>query len=374
MELDVRGLKSPTVTELYITATPTPGRPAAEQGREVFQAIQSLLGRHQARLCQERVFAPAHATDTLRALRAQAYGPLDDAVEPTWLTTGRPDDALAAVQVHAVSGLPQPRILSAGDGVQARAFELNGHKWVIASGLTAPEAGSVAGQARGMFEKAAALLEQVGADLRAVARTWIFMDDILAWYGQFNQVRTGFFLERGVIGPAITENRLPASTGIGISPAGQAKCALDLFAVVGGADCIHRYHAAGKQLSAFDYGSAFARSAVAKSPAGQAVFVSGTAAIDTAGRTCCVGDIRGQLRMTLDNVVAVLRDMSCRPDEVVQAIAYCATPEVEKAFLGSFADELPWPWVTLIGDVCRSDLLFEVEVTACPGARRVQKS
>jgi len=29
-----------------------------------------------------------------------------------------------------------------------------------------------------------------------------------------------------------------------------------------------------------------------------------------------------------------------------------------------------WPWLTVIGDVCRDNLLFEAEVTACEPAKR----
>ena len=49
-------------------------------------------------------------------------------------------------------------------------------------------------------------------------------------------------------------------------------------------------------------------------------------------------------------------------------LAYCTTPRVEAHFIASYAHELPWPCLTMIGDVCRDDLLFEIEVTACPKA------
>jgi enamine deaminase RidA (YjgF/YER057c/UK114 family) len=94
------------------------------------------------------------------------------------------------------------------------------------------------------------------------------------------------------------------------------------------------------------------------------VFVSGTAAIDEAGRTCCPGDAPGQIRMTLENVLAVLSDMRCSPRDVVQAMAYCKTPAVAERFAADFQATLSWPWVVVVCDICRDDLLFEVEVTA----------
>ena len=95
------------------------------------------------------------------------------------------------------------------------------------------------------------------------------------------------------------------------------------------------------------------------------VSVSGTAAIDTEGRTCHLGQIVPQIRMTIDNTLAALRDARCRVGDVVQAMAYCKTPAVAEAFVAGGATKLRWPWVIVIGDVCRDDLLFEAEAMAC---------
>ena len=60
---------------------------------------------------------------------------------------------------------------------------------------------------------------------------------------------------------------------------------------------------------------------------------------------------------------AVLNEMQCRDEDVVQAIAYCKTTEIEKLFWSQWSD-LVWPSLTVIADVCRDDLLFEMEATA----------
>jgi enamine deaminase RidA (YjgF/YER057c/UK114 family) len=371
MGLDVRAVESPQAMEMYVTATPSASASLSQQGREAFGGIGDVLREHRAWICQERVFAPQGALETLAPIRAQAYGELADPVGPSWLVAPGSQRRIAGVQVHAIRGLPRPRPLPSATGAYGRVFELDGCRWVTASGLSAPEAGSPAQQARATFHKAQALLARAGADMRSVARTWIFMDDILGWYSQFNQARTGFFRDCGVIGGRRVRGRLPASTGIGVSPARGGKCLLDLFAVVGGQGTVKRYHAAGKQQSAYEYGSAFSRASQIRSPAGQTVFVSGTAAIDATGASCFPGDPAAQIRMTIENALAVLAEMNCRPADVVQAVAYCANPRVRKLFETRSAAQLPWPWVTLIGDICRADLLFEIEVTACPGAGKM---
>ena len=371
MALDVRGVESKEALELYITAKSGGGGSIGQQGYEVFSGIASVLRGNGAWICQERVFAPGGAVEELRQVRASAYEELNDRVEPAWLNSGTAEDRIAGVQVHAIRLGRRPRTLAIDGAERGRIFEQNGCRWVVASGLSAPQAGEGPAQARATFEKAEILLKQAGTDMRSVARTWIFLDNILAWYNSFNHARTSFFIDRGILGQANREQRMPASTGIGVSPASSAKCTMDLIAVAGPETSIKRFEAAGKQKSAYEYGSAFARAARAKTPAGQTVFVSGTAAIDEAGATCCVNDPRGQVQMTLENVTAVLKQMDCGVRDVVQAVAYCATAEVKELFESCWAETLPWPWVTVIGDICRRDVLFEVEATACAGAKRV---
>jgi enamine deaminase RidA (YjgF/YER057c/UK114 family) len=232
-----------------------------------------------------------------------------------------------------------------------------------------------------MFELAQAALRLAGADMRSVARTWLWLGDILDWYDGLNQVRRDFFRRCGLIGGPGDQPRLPASTGIGVRPAGPATCSMDLRAVcppagvpLADGELIQHHHAAGMQDSPYRYGSAFSRAATAVSPAGQGagrtLFVSGSAAIDPSGASCCPGDARGQIEMTLRHVRAILAEHGCGDDDVVQAMAYCKTPEAMDVWRAEWADA-PWPTVSLIADVCRPELLFELELTACPGVRRV---
>jgi enamine deaminase RidA (YjgF/YER057c/UK114 family) len=356
MSIAVRRIESSHAAELYVTVTPT------DRGRDIFGAISDLLREEEAWICQERVFAPQRELAGLREIRSRAYAGLNDPVEPAWLDAEDADGVMPGVQVHAIRAASRPQILSA-DGAHARLFEIDGCRWLTAGGLRAPKAGDAPAQARASFEKAEILLRKAGADLHAVARTWIFMDDILSWYDQFNEIRNTLFRERGILDP-IGGGQMPASTGIGVRPADGARCSIDLFAVMGPNGPVQWYGAAGRQRSAYEYGSAFARAVAARTPGGRTVFVSGTAAIDDAGVTCCLNDRLGQIRMTLENVSAILRQLSVRQEDVVQAIAYCADPETQTAFTRHARDELPWPWLTMIGDVCRPDLFFEVEVTA----------
>jgi enamine deaminase RidA (YjgF/YER057c/UK114 family) len=385
MRLDVRQCRSDQALELYVAAIPDPGRTLGDECGDVFATIEDVVHAHGARICRERVFIAPGQQPVVEQARATAYSRLDALAPPDWLLAGTSDGGAGGVQVHAVRGPRGWRPLHNGAGILGWCFEQDDRRWAVTGGLALPLAGDGPAQARAVFEKAANLLAQAEMDLSCIARTWIYMDDILSWYSPFNRERNRLFVERGLLatgdptGGANGKNvwLVPASTGMGISPARGGKIALEVFAVTpiaaaggnrAGAACIERHAAAGRQRSAFEYGSAFARSATADTPAGKTVFVSGTAAIDEQGRTCFVGDARGQMRMTLHCLLAVLRDRGCTGPDVVQAIAYCKTPYIAAEFRRIWGCEIAWPWLTVVGDVCRDDLLFEVEVTAFPGA------
>ena len=356
----VHRLESAAATELYLTATPGPG-PAQRQAQALYEAIARVLRQEQAVIVAERLFADRQALEVALAARARAYGELDDGVAPSLLTPRAPEQPILGVQVHAIRGITQPTILSSRGVPRARAFTCAGYSYLTASALGAENLKGGPAQTHAVFSQAHDLLRQAGGSIRDIARTWVWTDDILAWYPQFNQARSAFFGAHGLFAPP---GFVPASTGIGVSPAGGARLALDLFAAWGKPDAVARFPAAGNQNPANLYGSAFARAARAKTPAGSTIFCSGTAAIDAQGRTCARDDAGAQVQMTLDNVHAVLRDMGCTSADVVQAMAYCATPQALDGFRARAADALPWPCLTMTGDICRGDLLFEVEVTA----------
>ena len=360
--LDVRIRKSSQATELYITARPKASADVAATAQGLFAAAAAILQEHDAAILQERVFATPQAMPALASARRAARGDLADGVEPTWLVVPPCEaGAISGLTVHAVAGRgrPEPVVL---DGVACgRRLMMGDQTLLVGCNLQSTADGAPADQAAAMLARAEALLAAAGGHLRDVARTWMWLGDILDWYGDFNRVRNGLFEARGLRRPD-RGGEMPASTGIGIGPAGGRCCTMDFVALPGGPRPRFLL-AGGRQGSASSYGSAFSRAATARTPAGQTTFVSGTAAIDAAGETTCVGDAAGQIADTLACLEAVLADAGCASDDVVQAIVYCKTPHVERVFREQFAD-FAMPHVLAVADVCRDNLLFEVEATA----------
>lgn len=364
MQINTRTIKAKEAVEVYITALATPGTPAKLQAEKLFSGIREVLDSNNVRIFQERVFGASNAIDIARTIRSGVYGPFDDGVEPTWLAVPEGiNGQLAGVQLHAVGGCGSPEILRLEGRPCGRILRNSRGEQLTLSGISSGKSGCITDLAREMFEKAELALKQAHTDMFSVSRTWIWLGDILSWYDDFNSVRNKFFTERGLIAPKKGVNKLPASTGIGVAPNYGAIPAMDLIAVVKPENSLEYLEAGGNQDSALKYGSAFSRASKAISQAANTVYVSGTASIGSDGKTKHIGDAYKQIEVSINNVRAVLHEMQCDDDDVVQATVYCKTAEVEKLFWSKYSD-LAWPTLTAIADICRDDLLVEIEATA----------
>jgi len=363
-----RVVESPAAAEIYISAWPDQSLPLHDQAHALFAAVKNELTAKNARILHERIFASADVADVLHQARATAYGRLDDGVAPAILIgKEQPDRPIAGLHLHAVNAEADIQVIHADQKPCGRILTTPGSILLTLSALTDRTTPQPADQARNVLEKAESILKWYDADFLSVARTWMWLGDILAWYDEFNRVRNTFFTERGLIGPGNRQS-MPASTGIGLALVHRGEpsrlaCAMDLFAVLEPKGSTQYLQALGKQQCALEYGSAFSRAAKARTPAGQTLFVSGTASIDAAGRTINLGDPAGQIITTIENVRAVLHDVGLADDDVVHVVAYCKTPQVEQVF-NNLKTGVPWPWLTVVCDICRDDLLFEIEATA----------
>ncbi len=367
--LTSRTIESPEGSEVYLTAEAQACDAPAERAHEVYRAIAEQLTVRGYRVFCERVFATADAVRDVLAERNEVMRALDDGVGPTAIVVdegayGR----FAGVQVHAVRCASQPEAMTCYDACDrpiGRRLRLNGHTWLYVNGLSTGTEVGEAEQARRMFACAGCCLRQAGGSMRSVARTWLWLKDVCGWYDELNATRNRFFKSEGLIDTVKRVSRLPASTGIGLYGADGAACTLDLIALPGREDEIEFIEAGGDQRSAFEYGSAFSRASMAPMPGGRTVFISGTAAIDPAGETEHVDQVEAQVDDTVAHVRSLLGDCGCGDEHVLMALVYCKTPRVERVFRERYGG-LDWPHVTMIGDVCRPELLFEVEVTASP--------
>jgi enamine deaminase RidA (YjgF/YER057c/UK114 family) len=279
--------------------------------------------------------------------------------------------------IHVVGARGRSRVLAEGDRVYGRVVEGERARVVgLADAGRRLSGGPAAGPAEdavATLEAAEELLAREGLSFRDVARTWFYLNDILDWYGPFNTVRNTAVLRMGLMGPG-GDGMIPASTGIeGRNPRG-GWCTLDVLALQardGGRLPMRRLHSR-KQNEATEYGSAFARAMEIVLGEARYIFVSGTASIDDRGATVHVGDFETQTEYTMEAVEALLEGAGAGLRDVVQATAFLKNPCDGRAF-ERLVDRSPLrgaALVTTVADVCREDLLFEIDAVAVVPLRR----
>lgn len=218
-------------------------------------------------------------------------------------------------------------------------------------------------QCRELYEVFERVLEAQGFAFTDCVRTWLYPSAVLEWYDTLNAVRTRFFEERGVF-----ERIVPASTGIGAGNTRGAAIVGSLLAVQpkGSDVTLHRLPSP-LQCSAENYGSSFSRAVAVRHPGYRELYVSGTASIEPGGLTIHVGDIEKQIQLSLDVMEAILAKEGLGWADVSRSVAYFKHKAEHLPVFHRIAQErnLPdFPLVCFQADVCRHDLLFEIEADA----------
>jgi enamine deaminase RidA (YjgF/YER057c/UK114 family) len=225
-----------------------------------------------------------------------------------------------------------------------------------------PRAGR-AEQARTVFEQLAAALSVCGLTFPDTVRTWFYLDRLLQWYDTFNRVRTAFFTEQGVF-----DRLVPASTGIGACNPFGCALAAGLIAVKPLDSSVSVCAVPSPlQCPAPDYRSSFSRAVEVASPTHRTLYVSGTASIDRNGQTLHARDPENQIRHTMKVVEALLASRAMSWSDVVRGVAYFKDIRRDRGRYNAYcaSHRIPrFPLAVSHADVCREELLFEIEVDA----------
>lgn len=303
-----------------------------------------------------KISTHAAATDALQKILGAINWPL------TWVEGAACDGgSLAGIQVHAFTG--DVKRIRQGGGVIGSVFTEGNARQCIVGGLTPPDKTlSRSEQTRHALEMLQTVLAQAGFDLADTIRTWFFLDDILSWYDDFNRARTEIYS-----GVKFRTGSLPASTGVGAKNPEGAALALAAWA----------YHplenhalaeeiASPLQCPAPAYGSAFSRAMEISSDTSRRLHISGTASIAPGGKTLWVDDVNKQVELTMDVVEAILRSRGYAFADITRATAYFRHPGDVGAFMKWLAVNqlMQMTVVSAQCDVCRDDLLFELEAEA----------
>ncbi|MCX7048667.1 MAG: translation initiation inhibitor [Candidatus Sumerlaeota bacterium] len=325
----------------------------------MFRKIERITQEHGARIVSQEVFGlPNRDGEAPRALR-DALG------EPQWPVTwvnSITNPSPAGTLVWALTDTAVTPVML-DNRIVGSAWEDADCRWRRLGDLRPALAhASLARQASETFVSMEGALLASGMSFSNVARTWLYNDDILAWYKEFNLARDAFFRTRGVY-----DRMVPASTGIGGgNPFGTAIIAQALavdfktpqakvFAVPSPLQC-----------PALEYGSSFSRAVELDFPDHRRLLISGTASINPDGQTAYPEDMAGQVKLTMEVTGAILSSREMSWADVTRAIVYVARAGDEAVYYRYCASQglKDIPEVVTYNDICRSDLLFEIEVDA----------
>ena len=340
--------------EHFITVTPVDDESPESLFLRAGQALRQSGGEL---ISVESLGMSAADRKSLDVLR----GMLGDDLPVTWVENARTDN-LCGVHLWAVSGAKAVPVRS--DGRRIGTFFEDGY--VRCCRLLGLVPGDTAlprpAQAETIFQQMDATLASQGMDFSSVLRTWFYNEDILAWYREFNVVRNAFFRERQV-----SRSVMPASTGVGGRNAVGAALVAGLIALDGRSPEVKVFPVPSPlQSSAADYGSSFSRAVELSLPDQRRLYVSGTASIDRTGKTVFIGDCRAQVRQTMGVVQAILQSRGMDWTDITRSLAYFKRAADAHLF-NEYRREcgLPlFPAIVVENDICRDDLLYEIEVDA----------
>jgi enamine deaminase RidA (YjgF/YER057c/UK114 family) len=333
----------------FLTLRPQPAEPLEDFAQRFTDTVRTQ------RLTVTRMLAigPRAERDAALAALDAACGRVD------WPVTWLDNPILTGFQAHLTPARTE-RLRHRGRHIGA-IFEDAAGRWCELGNLTVDRPDlDLTARYEATFEEAKALLEANGFSFDDVARTWLYVHHILESYAELNVARRNFFTRHGVF-----DKLVPASTGIGASEAGGAALSMDILALQPNSGRVTPVPSP-LQCPALDYGSAFSRAVVL--PVTEELLISGTASIAPEGHTL-YDDPVNQVELTMQVVEAILSDNGRTWRDVTRAVIYVKDAAAERAARAwQKTRDLDLPAVWLESDICRDDLLYEIEVDAArPG-------
>jgi len=372
--VEVRATERKSFTEYHVTGTV--GRDAGGAD-ELLARVAAAVAERGIQPIQEKLYGLADSRSAVLKKREEAYRreELDLGVPVTWIQ-GAPlhGGEFAGLQIWGIV----PRDKKTGVTTVANEATGRGRLWTgrgfrmlhLPSVTGLKPGGGLAGdatsQADRMFTNAGLGLRAHGMDYCSVRRTWIYLARLLEWYGEFNRVRNahyqpaGFGKEGGAA--------FPASTGIQ-GRSGDEACVMDVLALETDGPA---YAAAlpicrsPRQDASFNYGSAFSRGMAFEIEGRRTVHVSGTASINPAGQSVHIGDAELQSLETMMCIAAILEEQGGGLANITSATLFCKNREAWEAWnrVSRLLQVPAIPKICVMADVCRHDLLVEMEAVA----------
>jgi len=359
---------------VFITVLPPEEQPGVHAIRSTYQELHDHVSEQKLFLFHDRVYGLVSAFDQIAAIREEVCSDKIAENPPVTFVEGRPAYQHEFAGIHAIAIKEDGSRLHSvqkNEQICGARYQGNEAEYLMLADIARllPESAHSdrLTEAYEAIDLADEVLHDEQWSFKDVRRTWFYLDDILDWYGDFNKARNRIYHRIGFMNGSLS-SVIPASTGIfGRSGRGFA-CTLDLLAMRPLSDTPFQIERMvnPRQNEALEYGSAFSRGIAVTTQSNKYFFLSGTASIDETGATIHPGDMRKQTRRTLANVASLLENAGGDLHFIQQATAFIKRPEdipiFEEEIRKNGMSEIPI--ITTIADVCRDDLLFELDATA----------
>jgi enamine deaminase RidA (YjgF/YER057c/UK114 family) len=377
-----------TQTRLCVIAVPASRGSFRQQAEAVFAQISCIVAT------QRTSMIPTMITVFLRdaADAGECAQIISDSFAPampvTTLVVQPPCcGAALGVELWAVGG---PGISIQRLDAQVLTVQTGGIRWVYCGGIggssSAEEAYTESLAAFGTMQRQ---LARAGANFDQVVRTWIYLNDITIGtsgrqrYQELNRARTDFYRDIGFGGRlkwrGAPDKIYPASTGIGTRASHLAMSCLALESKRPDVFVLPLENP--QQTPAYSYHARYSPDSPKFSRAMAVVqghfidtFVSGTASIVNA-KTRHIGDVGGQTEQTIENIERLISPANFERHGLGGTGATLQDIGQMRVYLKHLEDYercreicekcLPRvPAIYLHADVCRPDLLVEIEAVA----------
>jgi enamine deaminase RidA (YjgF/YER057c/UK114 family) len=376
--LKIKEFKLPLYTKYFLTVN--------LNNTESTEAINALYGEliefvreHKIKPVYEKVFGKLAFRDQFLSFRAHLIKCNNLKEPPLFYIEGKP-----------ASGVPISSIILYGILAADNAIKIDYYhepqndicigtilqtpksRYLHLYGLRVPSPGNLTPiwEFRSVYQSLNKYLKENDFSPADILRTWIYLKNIHQTYGDFNTARREFFQDNKI---EFTEDskELPASTCIGGTSSDQSELTMNLI-------CVDKKLASGKIRRLFNQyqneaeGSqyllkpAFSRALFIEDENLMELQVSGTASINESGDTVYLNDPYRQIKKTLINVAALLEQASMNFSDFVESSCFFKRREYYQDFLavlkelniGDFTNTF------VIGDICRDNLLFELDGVA----------
>ncbi len=373
---------------MALIITPTGQGAFCQQAQEALSALRAVLEQ------QPEPMAVTVQTVFLKDLRDQPecarlfagfFGPERPAINYVF----QPPccGAALALEVWAIGG-KSVRIERFGPHALSVAYD--GVRWTYCAGVQpAPSLAGVHSQTLDVLERSRAALARAGSSFEHVVRTWFYLGGITepeaeAWrYQELNRARTDFYREIRFrcssqapdTGPGV----YPASTGIGMADHGLT---MSCLALETGREDVHLLPLENpRQIPAYAYDAKysphspkFSRAVALRLGDYVTTWVSGTASIVNS-ETIHPEGAEKQTKQTIDNIEQLiaagnftrhgLEGAGASLRDLAKIRVYLKRPEyLEKCKAICERRFGPVPAVYAVADICRPDLLVEIEGVA----------